>query len=267
MSKRVLVIGDTHIGSDVALSPEEIELDSGNVISANEIQLAILNDYREMIDDVGVVDLLILNGDLVDGTNYYGEGAGCLTTSMDTQAEIAAQLLSEIKFRKVVGCRGTTYHGKKNPNLDKKVIEALGGVCMDEVSINIEKTRIYANHRTPVRMSQWDSRPQSIAKDILLAELNEMDFGHYDIICKSHAHYYIGLDQGTSVGFVCPCWKGRDEFAKGSVNPFAFNPSIGYVMFDINYDGSFSWSRSVKRLKGNNSIKTYDIEELPRRFI
>jgi len=266
LSRRVLIIGDTHIGSDTAVCPEEIELDSGNVISANEIQLAILHEFRTMIDEVGKVDLLILNGDLVDGVNYYGEGAGILTTSMDKQAEVAVDLLSEINFRKVVGCTGTPYHTKKNPNMDKRVIEDLGGVCMPEISLNIYDTRIYANHRTPVRMSQWESRAQSVAKDILLNELNQMDFGHYDIICKSHAHYYIGYDHGSSVGFVLPCFKGRDEFAKGSVNPFAFNPSIGYVMFDIETDGSFSWSRSVKHLKGNNAIKSYDIDEIPYRY-
>jgi hypothetical protein len=266
LSQRVLVIGDTHVGSDVALSPEELILASKNRILANEVQLAILQEFYDMIDDVGTVDLLILNGDLVEGTNYYGEGLGCVTTNMDMQAEVAIDLLSEIKFRKVVGCPGTKYHVKCNPNLDKKVIEGLGGVCMNEISMQIEQTRIYANHRTPVRMSKWETRSQSIAQDLLLNELNSMDFGHYDIICKSHVHYYVALDQGTSVGFVCPCWKGRDEFAKNSTNPFAFNPSIGYVMFDIEDDGSFSWTKSVKHLKGNSAIKTYDIEEIPSRF-
>jgi predicted phosphodiesterase len=263
LTKKVLVIGDTHVGSDVALMPEEIMLRSRNRISANEVQLAILKEYYDMIDDVGTVDILVLNGDLVDGTNYYGEGVGVLTTHMPTQAKVAVELLSEIKARRVVGCPGTAYHSKKNPNLDEQVIEALGGVCMDEVGLNIGQTRFYANHRTSVRMNQWEARPQSVAKDILMAELNAMDFGKFDIICKGHAHYYIGLDNGSSVGFVCPCWKGRDDFAKKSVNPFAFNPSIGWLMFNIGNHGEFSWSRSIKRLTGNNAIKVYDIEELP----
>lgn len=266
MSQRVLVIGDTHVGSDVALAPEELRLESNNRILANEIQLAILQEFYDMVDDVGTVDLLILNGDLVEGTNYYGEGAGCLTTNMNKQVETAIDLLSEIKFRKVVGCRGTAYHGKKNPNMDGQVIAGLGGTCMDEVSIQVGKTRIYANHRTPVRMTQWESRPQSIAKDLLLNELNQMDFGHYDIVCKAHVHYYIALDYGKSIGFICPCWKGRDEFAKGATNPFAFNPSIGYIMFDIENDGSFAWTKSVKNLKGENAIKTLDIEDIEPRF-
>lgn len=263
MKKRVLVIGDTHIGADVGLSTEEIVLSSRNRISANEVQLALLKEFYDMIDEVGTVDILVLNGDLVEGTNYYSEGVGSLTTCMDTQAKVAYELLSQIKCRRIVGCSGTGYHVKKNPNLDRRIIEDLGGVCMDEVGLNIGQTRFYANHRTSVRMNQWEARPQSVAKDILMAELNAMDFGRFDIICKSHAHYYIGLDNGNSVGFVCPCFKGRDEFAKRSVNPFAFNPAIGYLMFDIGDNGNFTWSRSVKRLTGNNAIKVYDIEELP----
>jgi hypothetical protein len=254
------------VGSDVALAPEELILESNNRILANEIQLAILQEWYDMIDDVGTVDVLILNGDLVEGTNYYGEGAGCITTSMSQQAKTAVELISEIKFRKVIGCRGTSYHVKKNPNMDAQVIEDLGGVCMDEVSLTIGETRIYANHRTPVRMTKFESRPQSVAQDMILGELNAMDFGHYDIICKSHVHYYVALDMGKSIGFVCPCWKGRDEFAKGASNPFAFNPSIGYVMFDIEDDGSFSWTKSVKNLKGNNAIKTLDIDDIPSRY-
>lgn len=266
MSQRVLVLSDTHVGSNVALAPEELILESNNRILANEIQLALLQEFYNMVDEVGTVDLLVLNGDLVEGTNYYGEGAGCLTTSMSEQAKTAIELLSDIRCRKVVGCRGTAYHGKKNPNMDHQVIEGLGGVCMDEVSLTIEGLRFYANHRTPVRMVRFETRPQSVAQDILLGELNSMDFGHYDIICKAHVHYYIGLDMGKSLGIVCPCFKGRDEFAKGAANPFAFNPSIGYVMFDIEDDGDFSWTKSVKNLKGNNLIKTFDINEIPSRF-
>jgi hypothetical protein len=265
LTQKVLIIGDTHVGSDAALAPEEIILESNNRILANDTQLAILQEFYNMIDDVGTVDLLILNGDLIEGINYQNEGMGCLPTNIDVQVDNAIDILSEIKFRKAVGCKGTRYHCKSNPCGDKMVIEGLGGIFMDEVSMNIYDTRIYANHRTSTRMQQWENRSASVAKDLLFAELNAMDFGKYDIIAKSHVHYYLAIDYGGSIGFVCPGWKGRDEYAKSSINPFAFNPSIGYIMFEIDKGGDFTWSKVAKHLKGNNAIKTYDIDEIPHR--
>lgn len=266
MSKRVLVIGDLHVGSDVAVSPEEIKLDSGNVISANEIQLTILRQFQEMCDIAGKVDLLILNGDLVDGQNFVGRGKGILTTDMCKQVDTAVDLISEINFRKVVGCCGTPYHVDRNPNLDKMTIEKLGGVCLDEISIIVEQTRIYANHRTPVRMS-GGHRSQSISTDMLMSELNAESFGKkVDVIFKSHAHYYLAYDNSKTLGFVCPCWKSRDEFAKSSTSPFAFLPSLGFIMLDIETDGSFSWQRHVKNLKPKYNMKSYDIKDIPSRY-
>jgi hypothetical protein len=259
------VIGDVHAGSDSAVSPAEIELDSGNVISANEVQLALLHEFEKMCDTVGKVDLLILNGDLVDGQNYIGKGKGILTSDMARQVDTAVEVISNINFRKVVGCSGTPYHVERNPNLDKMVIEKLGGVCLDEVSITVEETRIYANHRTSIRMN--GNRAQSITTDMIMSELNAESFGKkVDVIFKSHAHYYMCVDNSRTLGFVCPCWKGRDEYARSATSPFSFLPHIGYIVLDVESDGSFSWFREIKQLKPSHNMKNYDLKDIPTRY-
>jgi hypothetical protein len=264
MSKRVLFIGDAHVGSNVGLSPVEMMNEDGLEIHQNKVQEWILNKYHRMIDDVGIVDLLVVNGDLVEGINYQGEGVGNWTNDMDIQVETSANLLSEIKFRKCVGCSGTRYHSGDNPKNDRRVIEKTGGKWMKEISTEINGIRIHASHKASVYKNK-QSKPSAVAGEMVAAEINSMEFGKYHIIARSHTHTYAAVDMGTSIGFLLPCWKGRDDYAIYSASPLTFNPSIGYVVVEIDNNGSFSWYRDVEKLKGNNSIKTLKLGEVPTR--
>lgn len=264
MSKKVLFIGDTHVGSNVGLSSSEMINEDDNVIHQNVIQKWISDKYYKMVDDVGKVDLLILNGDIVEGPNYKNEGVGNWTNDMDVQVEHASDLLKDIKFRKCIGCSGTRYHSGDNPKNDKRVIEKIGGQWMKEVSTEINDVRIHAAHKAAVYKNK-QSKPASITGEMVAAEINAFEFGKYDILAKSHTHTYAGVDMGTSIGFLLPCWKGRDDYAIYSASPLTFNPSIGYVVVEIESDKSFSWYRDIEKLKGNYAIKTLKLSEIPTR--
>lgn len=262
MTKRILIVGDMHVGSDYALMPEEVftlktEKANCRCIPATETQLKILSKWHEMIDSEGRVDALVVNGDSVDGYNRKSNGLGSWTTNMDDQLKTAMGLIKEVKYRKLYGTQGSMYHTNENISVDKLVIEGLGGTFSYDLALKVDKVRMHFSHKVGVSSSSWQYRTTPIAKEMVMNELNQFDFDKFNVIARSHAHYYCAVQFGQSLGLICPCWKGRDDFVK--MLGLAFNPSIGYVVLEI--DGSsYTWRHNIMHLKGDMAIHTYDID-------
>lgn len=267
MTKKILIIGDMHVGSEVAIMPESMstmstQKERARMVFASPLQMKILDKWYEMIDTEGTVDAIVANGDLVDGYHRKGNGLGCWTTDMDVQKMGAQKLIKEIKLRnrgKIFGTQGSLYHTNENISVDKLVIEELGGTFNEELALQDGKMRMHFSHKVGVSGSTWQYRSTPLAKEMVMNELNQMDFGRFDIIARSHAHYYCAVQFGNSLGIICPCWKGRDEFVQRI--GLTYNPSIGYVVVEINNDGSYSWSHNLMHLKGDDAIHTYEIED------
>lgn len=70
--------------------------------------------WLEYWDQAPRFDLLFLDGDLIDGTQYRSEGTSCLTTNLGEQVEIAMECFESIPKAKrpkaVVRLVGTPYH-------------------------------------------------------------------------------------------------------------------------------------------------------------
>lgn len=117
--------------------------------------------------------------------------------------------------------------------MDMIAVEACGGTFKGGyATVNIEGHRVYAQHKVSVSKSSWQYRSTPIGRALVLAALNEADFGHYDVVLKSHAHYYAYVGFSSSLGMILPCWKAYDAF--GDTNIEFANPALGYVRFDFN---------------------------------
>jgi hypothetical protein len=64
----------------------------------------------------------------------------------------------------------------------------------------------------------------------MLAALNP-EYKGFDIILRGHAHYTVRVSFGNTHGIICPCWKGRDEFA--ARRSLSMMPHLGYVVINI----------------------------------
>lgn len=263
MTKKIILIGDTHVGSDVSIMPEEVftyktEKENSQRIEASPVQKKILNKWYEMIDSEGTVDAVVVNGDIVDGYNRKSNGIGCWTTDMDTQMKTARSLIKEIKYRKLYGTQGSLYHTNENISVDKLVIESLGGTFAHDLALKTDNVRMHFSHKVGVSGSTWQYRTTPIAKEMVMNELNQMDFGgKFNVIARNHAHYYCAVQFGKSLGIIGPCWKGRDEYVK--LLGLTFNPSIGYVVLEVS-GSDFTWRHNLMHLKGDDAIHTYNID-------
>jgi len=252
--KTMLAIGDLHVGNEGAVMPEDFMSESENPAKRrrhfpNKIQRILLDKWYDMVDKYQRCDILLLNGDIVDGKNYKDTGMGCWTTDTSLQVEAAKQLIKLIKPRQIIGTSGSPYHSDRNPNGDKLAVEACGGTFKGGfANITINGTRIHAMHKVSVSKSSWQYRTTPVARGMVLAALNESDLGHYDISLRSHAHYFTYAGFSSSLGMILPCWKSYDSF--GDLNIEHANPAIGYVAFQFEDDGSYCWHHDIMHFKG-----------------
>ena len=117
--------------------------------------------------------------------------------------------------------------------------------------IKVGNWRIHCSHAIGVSMASPAYRTTPIAREMMLATINEKEYGKYDLIARGHAHYYVRVSFGGSNGIVCPCWKGRDAFA--SRRSLAMLPHLGYVLLNVNKDG-IQIEPHVFTLKGKELI-------------
>lgn len=260
MSKRVLIVGDLHSGSKVSPvcnDPQTSEDSNGAFCRPTPIQEYLNTEWYNMIDNVGKIDILVGNGDLIEGANVKEEGAGCWTTDLDDQAYCAASLLSDIKYDKIMITSGSPYHTKNNPIGDKMVAGKLRRSTFgNEASLDVNGCLIYVNHNTGGSKGSNHMKVASLSRELMFAELNSDAFPKYKMVIKSHLHTYVSIDFGSYIGILCPGWKGRDKYSKMSSTPLSFVPWIGYIIIDVENDGTFTWDKWVRKLSSRYNMDT-----------
>lgn len=240
MSKRILIISDLHVGSNVAIMPDEVYIEPSDRqreqrIESNPLQKAIYKEWLDMLDTVGKVDACFDLGDNIDGSNYKSRGFELWTSNMHQQVTTAADLLGMIRTNKYYGVQGSYYHVGENVSSDLAVISSLDH-CKQEfgtdLAVTVEDTRIHLSHEIGYTRSQA-SKYTALKNELDAALRQHPKIGKFGLLCRGHRHEIEDLidHENNTRMIVCPCWKGRDAFAgkKG----LAMVPTLGYILLTV----------------------------------
>lgn len=231
--KRVLVVSDMHVGSPWGLSSTK----------DTSVQRRLYGWWKDMVKNVGHVDACIVNGDTCEGTNRKQKGEDIQMNVKDQILE-AVNLLSMIDCRKWYGTQGTGYHTDSNPSSDWYVIDKMKGDFGHELVLNVDRKRFHFCHKVGVSSSGQMYHGTPLSKEQMVAKLNKDNMGVFDVIVRSHAHYFYGTLSKSNLSIITPCWKGRDTYAQ---NTLKWDPDIGYVYFDVEGD-NMNWFHEIHSL-------------------
>ena len=247
MSKRILVIGDTHVGDIHSIMPPNVKLYSEEngtqtTVQQNDIQKFFYSKWLEMCNE-GHFDAVICLGDMCDGSNYKDNGRESWTTDLDVQTDVAAELLNMIDADKFFNVYGSPYHNGKDYMCDKTVMDKVDGNFNVTQTLNIEDLRFYCKHTVGVS-KRLNTRGSSFGGDIVNMIADEESFGKIDVQLRGHAHYFYYQEIDGVLGMVAPCWKSRDSFLKRGdsiVN------DCGYIIFNVE-DDNYSFEKHLFRV-------------------
>ncbi|MFH2001621.1 MAG: hypothetical protein ABIK28_18195 [Planctomycetota bacterium] len=256
--KRVVVMADLHCGHIVGLTPPNwqyrlLESDEEDVSKHNKwakVEEATWIAYTEIMQSLQPIDVLIVNGDAIDGKGERSGSTECLTADRTAQTEMAAYCINRAKADAVVMTYGTAYHTGREEDWESFVFQL------------VKNAKKIGSHEWPIvngvtfdckhfasRSSIPHGKGTPLMRDVLWntlwAERELQPKG--DIIIRSHVHYafYCG-EPGSWWACTTPALQGMGS--KYGARMCATMVHWGLISFDIEPNGEWRETWHVKAI-------------------
>ena len=257
---RILVVSDLHVGSATAICTEHpVISDLGTTYNPNSMQRGLLRAWKDMIKDLhGPIDLLVVNGECIDGANVKQVGQQSWTTNLEDQMLDAKKLIEMIPYKKVLLLRGSNYHDQVDgTNLEEVMAsklrnvqkyKAYGGQGATDYFAFVEIHGKVFNFTHHIGWSRAEAnRTGALAKELKGMHFQHDTLGRSDVAIRSHAHYFVHVEFANTHGVVTPAWKFPDGFLfKGGLAGTI--PDIGAVEFRIYEDGVIEFQKYIAKI-------------------
>ncbi len=253
--KRVLVISDTHCGHQVGLTHPGYKMPAGKQ-KFGKVRDELWKFFSRGIEKWRPYDVLICNGDMLEGKGMRSGGTELITSDRKTQCELAEAIIDYIGAPVVRMIYGTPSH-----------------VGTDEDWEDIIFDRIRDKYNAKIGSHEWFSvygkiidckhkigsstvphgRLTALAREILWNQLWASQGGgqvRADILIRSHDHYFEHTDHQGCLGFITPCLQGYGS--KFGSRECSGTIDIGFLIFDIFEDGKIVWAKEL--IKGKTQI-------------
>jgi len=176
------------------------------------------------------------------------------TTNYLEQIRCSVRLVQEFDAKKIYCTRGSNYHVQVGGVSLEEVFatdvgaEEVSGVhVVPELFLDVDGTTFNFAHHIPASMSGWVYRSTPLAKEMMLAQLNRSDKWDFDVLVRSHVHYFWAVQSASKMAVLTPCWQLQTWYqyrktASGSI------PEIGAVRFLVD-DGDYRLEKLLFKLQ------------------
>jgi hypothetical protein len=258
--KRVVVISDPHCGAANGLTPPRYQTtDSEDRVwrKRARIQAAAWDWYDERVHRFARPDVLIVNGDAIDGPGERSGGVEQLTTDRRKQCEIAHACIAAWGARKIVSVGGTPYHtgqaedwgevladmlshGAEVKTGDHEWVDVNG--CVFDVKHSIGGSQIPHGRFT------------ALARDALWAQLwtDAGETPRADVLVRGHVHYHAycgGADRPLAM--TLPALQGFGT--RYGARQCSGRVHFGLVVFEVDTQGRYTWHAELAKLAAHRA--------------
>lgn len=269
-SKSLYIVSDIHDGSITAICSDHPEVqEKGENYKPNKLQKELYRIWIEAIDELDQKpNLCVVNGEPVDGGNKKQGGNQSWTTSLYDQAVDAKKLLSKIPAKEFLFIRGSGYHVNIDGTpIESFVSELMGGIkysSLEGISANswywanVElngKLFSFTHHLPYAKFFAYRATP--LAKEMALMALDKGRSLKYDVIVRSHVHYYMRVHSAHTIAFTTPAWKYPDgHLTRGGLG--GIFPDIGAIEVIVEPNGEIVIREHITELKNKQQVLKID---------
>ena len=246
MKKRLLVLSDMHCGHLVGLThPGDNPRYDDERKDGTAYRDYLWEWFEKEVKALGKIDVLVHNGDAIDGKGEKSGGTEQIEIDRNAQAKMAAHNLSGIRAKDIRLTYGTGYHTGSLEDYEDVVANVLG--CPNPSgTLDLELNGVVFNFKHKVGGSQIPhGRATALMRERLWNTLwaQRKEFPLADVIVRSHVHYAIGVDTPEYKAFITPALQGYGS--KYGTRAMSGTVHFGFMWFDISDKGDISWSRKV----------------------
>ena len=261
---RMVVIGDTHCGHNVGLTHPEFQgktvtEDIGKRNKLNNIQKATWSFFSNEISELQrekKIDILVSNGDAIDGDGWRSGGTELITTDRNMQVQMAKKAIKFVNADTNIIVAGTPYHTGDKEDFEESLAQQLGSKFESHAWLDINNTIFDLKHHIG-SSSVPHGRHAPVAKEVLWAKLwqeKELIPKPVSYLIRSHVHYYTLIDDGDMIAMTMPALQAfGSKFGSKICNGI---PTIGFVSFDIKANGSVTMRKHFVNLTPHKAKAT-----------
>lgn len=260
-------ISDIHDGGIYAICSEDpYNSDLKLHIKPNLLQNELRGIWYDGIDSLSrKPDLVVNNGEPVDGANPKQLGNQSWTTNLADQAKDVIKLLRVIKGEKYMFIRGSGYHVQiQGTSAEQWIAEQMGGVDYSiyegvdgnkaDYWANVEiygKTFSFTHHTPYAKFFAYRATP--LAKEMALMALDKGRNMKYDVISRGHVHNFMYIRSAHTHAYTTGAWKYPDgHLTRGGLG--GIFPDIGGVEVIVETNGEIIIKPHITELKIKPSV-------------
>lgn len=245
--KRVLAMSDLHSGHLSGLTHPDFDVrHSKNRKLYAPIEKArreIWNWYAAEMQAIQPVDICIVNGDCLEGKGPKSGGTELIASDRTEQVEMAEAAIKVANAKVYLMSFGTGYHVGSDDDWENSVARLLKAKKIgghDYVKINgtiVDYKHFVGNSSVP------HGRATPLARERLWSILWAGAFPLAKIILRSHVHYHTFVGDANFIAMTLPALQGLGT--KFGTRKCSGIVDVGFVVFDIEENGSFSWKAHI----------------------
>jgi len=236
---KIILMSDLHCGHRAGMTPPEYQ-QSGEW---GDVQKETWDRYNEIISRIGKADVVLVNGDLIEGKLPMTGGTELITSDRLEQGVMAEKTIRPAmkKGAKLIASYGTKIHGGAEEDMEEIPVRNLGGEIHSEPFIGVDGVVIGMRH-----FISGSANPYGVATpllrdvvwNIVWAALNEQP--GCDIIVRSHVHYWFEAhgSSGTSPsGKYCAIITPSLQVAKTKYGGRIKSNHVDWGLYEIETEG------------------------------
>jgi hypothetical protein len=259
--KRVVTISDLHCGHEFGLTPPAWQYQEDGhprIAKAAKFQKALWGFATEAIDSLKPIDILIVNGDAIDGKGDKSGGVEQITTDRLEQCEMAAEFINYAEAKQVRLLYGTRYHVGKDEDFEQVLVDKVRG----DVSIQghffgrVYDTTLDVKHKVG-SSGIPHGRHTALAKARLWNVIWNSEHERQpkaDIIQRAHVHYVAFAGGAHWLGMTNPPLSYGTSYGirecEGMVD-------VGITKVDIYPGGRYAWNYVLAQFPEMKALVEY----------
>ena len=230
--RRVVVISDLHCGHVTGLTPEKYNV--GSDVHAQYCE-ETWQWYCRVIDSLQPINVLIVNGDAIDGRQEKNGGNELLTGDRIKQVQMACDIIERAKPQQIYMTYGTPYHTGKDENFEDLVANYFHATIQNNLRLSVNGCLFDVRHKIG-RSNIPHGRYTSLARTSMWADLMREDREKPAVIIRSHVHYFSSvMHSANRIALTTPALQG---FSSYGAKECEGNVDFGLVVFEIGEFGT-----------------------------
>jgi len=249
-TKRIIFMGDQHGGHVVGLTPPRWQKASGALA---EKTLLVRKEtwkwYTRRMKALQPIWGVVVNGDCVDGRGERSGSTELLSTNRFDQCEIAIAGIAQTQAKVRMVTRGTAYHTGNAEDFEDIIADKLDAKIADHLWPEINGVVFDVKYHIGGTSVPY-GRATAISKDQLWNKLwaAEGEQPLADVLIRSHVHWHEFSGDTTNLRMTLPSLQAAET--KFGARRCSGTIDYGFVVFDINHKGEYSWHAEILKVQG-----------------